>query len=335
LKHIAVIGAGSIGRRHVNNLSLLHPDATIYWLGNRGQINTEHSWQGVIFPTDLNALLAQPLDYCIIASPASCHDQHFDILCAHDIPLLVEKPLAATLAQASKMRQLAAQKPSLPLAVGYCLRFLPALQQLQQHLQAGILGKILQVSCHVAQYLPDWRPQQDYRRSVSAQAALGGGALLELSHELDYLAKLFGPLRLLHAHLQHSGLLELDVEDQADLVLCSEDNTLIVLHQDFLQHNVQRRCVISGVFGRLEWDLVSNQVALVQGQQTQVLYQDAQYPSNTMYLDMLRCFESTLPQNNASSLSIEQTSLASIEDAYCTMQLIAAAKTMSNLEITS
>ncbi len=334
MKQIAVIGAGSIGRRHVNNLLLLHPAATIYWLGNRGQLNTEPARQRVIFATDLQALLAQPLDYCIIASPASSHWQHVDALFAHNIPLLVEKPLAATLPQAMRIKELAAQKPEIPLAVGYCLRFLPALPMVRQQLQTGVLGKILRVDCHVAQYLPDWRPQQDYRQSVSAQAELGGGALLELSHELDYLAWLFGPLRLLHAHIQHSGLLEIDVEDQADLVLCSENETLIMLHQDLLQHKVQRRCIIHGVLGRLEWDLVSNQLNLLQKEQSQVIYQDPHYPSNNMYLDMLRCFESTLQRPHTDKAVLAQTSLARIEDAYDTIQLIAAAKTMSNLEIT-
>ena len=69
-------------------------------------------------------------------------------------------------------------------------------------MQNKIVGKILSVRCEVGQFLPSWRPNIDYRESVSARKALGGGALLELSHEIDYLMWIFGDIDWVKATLE-------------------------------------------------------------------------------------------------------------------------------------
>ena len=51
--------------------------------------------------------------------------------------------------------------------------------------QDNILGNIYSIRCDVGQYLPNWRADKNYSKSVSAKKDLGGGVLLELSHELE------------------------------------------------------------------------------------------------------------------------------------------------------
>jgi predicted dehydrogenase len=327
MKHIAVIGAGSIGRRHIGNLRLLHTNAHIYWLGATGQIPCAQQLQDIYYPATFDELMSLPLDYCIVASPASSHQLHVAALLAHNIPVLVEKPLAATLAQGLQLQKLCQMSPQIPVAVAYCLRFLPALQLLKTQLANQVIGTVLHVNCHVAQHLPDWRPGTDYRQSVSARSALGGGVLLELSHELDYLYYLFGPLQLLHSRLQQSGLLDIDVEDQADLLLSASDTGTISLHLDFLQKTVQRRCVISGTDGRLEWDLVQNTIYMYQEKQQKLLFSDESYPRNQMYLAMLQQFELMVQQPEQ-----QPAHLASIDDALSTLRLINKAKQQSQFK---
>lgn len=327
MKHIAVIGAGSIGRRHIDNLRLLHAKTQIYWLGATGQLPPALRLNDIQYPASLEELTALPLDYAVVASPASSHQQHLSDLLAHNIPVLVEKPLAATLAQGLQLQKLCQASPQIPVAVAYCLRFLPALQLLKTQLAEQLIGTVLHVNCHVAQYLPDWRPGKDYRQSVSGQAALGGGVLLELSHELDYLYYLFGPLKLLHSKLQQSGLLDIDVEDQADLLLSAPEAGTICLHLDFLQKTVQRRCVISGTEGRLEWDLVQNTIVLYQAKQQKLIFSDENYPKKQMYLQMLQQFE-LMVQNPQQPPAF----LASIDDAVSTLRVIDEAKRQSQFK---
>ena len=76
--------------------------------------------------------------------------------------------------------------------VGYNLRYLPSLSRFRDLINEGLVGGPLSVRCEIGQYLPNWRPDTDYRTGVTARSDLGGGVLLELSHEIDYLRWIFG-----------------------------------------------------------------------------------------------------------------------------------------------
>ena len=73
--------------------------------------------------------------------------------------------------------------------------------------------KIIHARIESGSYLPNWRPKQDYRSSCSAKKNLGGGVLLELSHELEYLSWIFGKPNWISAWVGKLSSLEIDVED--------------------------------------------------------------------------------------------------------------------------
>lgn len=323
MPQFGVIGQGSIGKRHLRNLRQLFPDAQLFSVSASGNSSAGAAEQAIAL--SLPQLIAHKPDFVIVASPASLHLQHTAALLAADIPALVEKPLTANAQQTEQFIQLLAQYPNSIVDVGYCLRFLPAAQLLQQIISSQQLGQIYTVIAQVGQYLPHWRPDTDYRRSVSAQAALGGGALLELSHELDYLQWLFGPLQLCYARNRQSGLLQLDVEDISELVLESAANVSCLLHLDFIQQAAKRHCSVIAANGTLEWDLMTNTLSLHQHNQVKLLYQDAGYDKNGMYLAMLRAFWHKVQQ--------QDTSKTNAHSAAAIVRLIAQAKQFQQPEI--
>jgi predicted dehydrogenase len=177
------------------------------------------------------------------------------------------------------------------VAVGYCLRFLPSARVVKAFLDGGRLGILYNVECNVGQYLPDWRKDKDYKESVSAKKSLGGGALLELSHELDYLHWMLGDLTLQHSWLRVTKELGLDVEEIVDLILTSESGIYINVHLDFIQKSTQRKCEFIGQNGRLDWDLMENTIKFYSSQGVEVVYTATEYDKNKMYIDMLSAFE--------------------------------------------
>ena len=147
------------------------------------------------------------------------------------------------------------------------------------------------VSVEVGQYLPDWRPSSDYRKNVSAQRELGGGVLLELSHELDYLGWLLGGFETAFCIARNTGALEIDVEDTVDALLVRSDRLVVNVHMDFLQRAPVRTCKVVGQQGTLVWDILNNGIILRTGRdQSRVLFEDPDYDRNNMYLDQLRHF---------------------------------------------
>lgn len=316
---IVLVGLGSIGKRHLANLSLLWPHARIYVVSASERLIPPAELGGHPQLTLDQAVQCQPL-FAIIASPAHLHLVHAGVFSQAGIPVLVEKPLADQLEHALEfIERIGATAPLFSL--GYCLRYLPSAQQVQQLLAANVIGPLYLVQATVGQHLSQWRKQPDYRHSVSAQQALGGGALLELSHELDYLLWLFGPLQVEYCHLRRQGELMLDVEESADLMLLNNAALVCQLHVDFLQQVPQRRCVVTGQQGRIEWDLLENSVHLYDASGKQQLYHQPQWDKNQMYLLMLQDFVSAISQQRSSPIPLQ--------DGLAVLQIIHQAKQLA------
>jgi predicted dehydrogenase len=118
------------------------------------------------------------------------------------------------------------------------------------------------VRAEVGQYLPDWHPEEDYRTGVSARRDTGGGVLLDLSHEIDYVTALFGPARSVTGFVGHVSELEIETEDLAELVLECSEVPVASIRLDYLQRSPTRRCQVIGERGTLEWNYLDASVSL-------------------------------------------------------------------------
>ncbi|MFM7547849.1 MAG: Gfo/Idh/MocA family protein, partial [Cyanobacteriota bacterium] len=233
-RRILVCGLGSIGRRHLRLLHELNPSSELAaWRSGHGPGCPEEDLLVARFSSLEEALAWQP-DAAIVASPAPLHCAQAWELAAAGVALLIEKPLGTgEEPQAAWQPLQSAAVNGLPILVGYVLRHDPALAVLQAWLASGRIGSLVSVHGRCGSWLPDWRPGTDYRRGVSARRELGGGVLLELSHDLDLLRSLLGPLTVTVADLSCSGLLEIGVEDRALLLLRTGAGARLSLQLDF------------------------------------------------------------------------------------------------------
>jgi predicted dehydrogenase len=301
-----VVGFGSIGSRHVGNLRALRPKSRIGILRRSAGDRTERPPVGAdeVFYSFEQAMSFAPVA-AIIANPAPFHFETASKLAQANVPILVEKPLAADLSQAIELVEVC-RRFSVALAVGYNLRFLPGLQWVRDALRENLIGNVFLASAEVGQYLPDWRPSTDYRTGISAQAALGGGVLLELSHEIDYLVWLFGLPARITAVGGHSGQLEADVEDCVHLTFQYDSPwRLITLQVDFLQRIPVRCCHLSGTKGRLSWDILKDRVIVQQlGKSKTVLGNTCRNEdTNLMYIHELHNFLTAVETNKQPACS--------------------------------
>ena len=317
MKTVAVIGLGNIATRHRRNLKLLFPQSRLLVMSASGRVP-----QNVISDCDevvcsLSELITAEVELVIVASPAPFHARHALPLIEAGIPTLIEKPLSMTSTDSQILVE-AAKKHMTPVCVGYCLRYLSSALFVKEAMGKELIGHIYNAYIEIGQYLPDWRPNKNYRDSVSAQAHLGGGALLELSHELDYAQWLFGRLKLNYAILRTTDELSLDVEDCADLLLQNDNHTVVNIHLDFLQRKAHRKCRFVGSKGVLEWDLIQNELKLIQPDGETILYSDASWDKNQMYLNLVRDFVHNIEGGSHSCIDLEQ--------AAQTVELIEAIK---------
>ncbi len=215
-----VVGAGSIGVRHRRVLESLGSEVTT--VSRRPGIG-EHR-------TIAEAISRTSPDYVVIATETERHLESVESLVEINFPghVLLEKPAL------DRPRPI----PALPFAsvsVGYQLRFHPAVRRLRSALTDT---RVLSAQVRYGQYLPDWRPNRDYRETMTAGPA--GGVLLELSHELDLIQWLLGQAEVLHGRTFRTGLLEMDREDLAVGLLALDGGGLVGLELNCLDR-VQNR----------------------------------------------------------------------------------------------
>lgn len=258
---LLVCGTGSIARRHLANLTALRPDLKVVVLRASGQPLRAPLGDDVVIVQSMEDAIAAKPAVAVVAGPSTSHVTMALPLVRAGVPLLIEKPLAHSLDGVAEL-EAAAEAAGVPVLVGYVLRFHPALAGLRERLREGAVGQVLALRAEVGQFLPDWRPGLDHRRSVSAQAALGGGALLELSHEIDYARWLVGDPVSVRADLRRLGDVTVDVEDWVDLHWRTAAGVMVDLHMDMLQRVPVRTCQVIGTDGTLTADLIRGDLRL-------------------------------------------------------------------------
>jgi len=256
---MAIIGLGSIGKRHLRLVRELKPDLNIIAVrtGIGKKVEEEKLVNSIVY--FLEDAIKRGIEAAIIASPAVYHIQQAIELMKSGIHILVEKPLSHSLDKINELFKTQKKSKSVCL-VGYCLRYDPGALKFNEMLINKKIGQILHVQVDCGSYLPEWRKGQDYRQSVSAKSDLGGGVLLELSHELDYIQLFFGEMKSVFANIQNSGTLDIDVEDSVDMIFESERGYFVSVHLDFNSRTTRRECIARCSNGDLIWDDAANKV---------------------------------------------------------------------------
>ena len=244
---VLIAGLGSAGQRHAQNLHDLGHELLAYRVrGDPFQL---------VFPEyrDLGRALDQRPDVVFVTNPTSLHLPVALTAAKRGCHLFIEKPLSHTLEGVAELKT-AVRARGLTAMVGCQLRFHPLLIQARQLLQDGAIGRVVSARIHAGEYLPDWHPDEDYRQGYSARQDLGGGVILTVIHELDYAQWLFGEVERVTAVVAHRSALEIDVEDNADVILETVSGAAVHVHLDYLQRPPARGMTVIGEGGTLEWD---------------------------------------------------------------------------------
>lgn len=321
---VLFVGVGGIAERHIANLKTIEPQVIIYAL--------KTNFYGATMPSNVQvdrtfldigeALSARP-DIAFITCPTALHIEYAQRFADGGIHLFIEKPLSNRIDGIDEFIH-SVKSNNVVCMVGYVLRFMPSLKFFQAQLRNGIIGRIEYARAEVGQFLPAWRPGKDYRSTTSAQERLGGGAILELSHELDYVCWLFGKTTKLLAWTGTISNLELDVEDCAEIVMACEKCPIVSLHMDMIQKTPVRFCRVVGESGLLEWNGIENRVTLTdENHESRTIFTEPQWDRNSMYLDELRSFLSRFEERDYS--------LDSLHSARETLKIALAAKESANL----
>jgi len=256
--HIAFVGMGSIGKRHLNNVCQY-----IASQGNTYTIDLYRSSMTRELSEDVKELVVnqylcsqdvqREYDMVFITNPTSLHLETALKFRPFTKSFFIEKPVFdASDVEESTITLL----DGIPSYVACPLRYNPVLQYVKQHVN---LEKIISVRAMSSSYLPDWRPGQDYRATYSAHAELGGGVDIDLIHEWDYLTWIFGMPTECYGVAGHFSNLEINSNDTA-LYVAKNDKLTYELHLDYFGRKTQRTLDIFTLDDTIQCDIVNGTV---------------------------------------------------------------------------
>lgn len=229
-----IVGLGSIGKRHQKNLETLgHKVIPAHHQDNLKKIIADQKPNGVL-----------------VCTPTSQHLLPAHIALAADLPVFIEKPLSHNLDGVDELKG--------KILVGYCLRFDQSLNQFKTKIDALNKSEIRSVKIVCSSWLPDWHPGTDYTQSYSAKKDLGGGVLLDLSHEIDYALWFFGPTKKVTAKLKQSPEINIETESIADLNLEFLSGVKAAIHLSYASRQPDRYCEVVTETETLRWDFIAN-----------------------------------------------------------------------------
>lgn len=205
---------------------------------------------------DLNAAIASA-DAVVVATATNRHMQIALSAARAGKALFIEKPLSHDLEGIGELRHVVARR-GLAVEIGCQLRAHPSLRILKDRLVSGDDGPIYALRAAVGQRLDLWRPGTDYRQCYSADASKGGGALLDLIHEIDLALWLVGPMVRVSAELGQVADLDIRAEDIASLNLAAQRGTLVQLQMDMVSPVYRRTLEIVCRNAVYRWDDASN-----------------------------------------------------------------------------
>ena len=226
-KHVLIIGTGSAGKRHANNLHSL--GCAISCMDPRpdrlDEIKSEEINLKNVFTSVEEAFASgATFDGVVVASPPSFHvDQCISAL-QQGVPVLLEKPVSPDLASALKL------------------------------VDEQVVGKLKFVKFTMAAHLADWHPWERYQDFFMSSKTMGGGAILDESHWLDLMLWFFGNPEKLFAKVDKISDLEIETDDNVDMLVFYKSDMRVSLHLDLYARPHEKSIQFVGEDGTLIWE---------------------------------------------------------------------------------
>ena len=219
---IAIAGAGLIGLRHIEETQRSQSARLSAIVDPSPKATEVAGKEGVPIYKTLDALIAKDRpDGIVLATPNSMHFEQSLQCIAAGIPVLVEKPIAHTLAEGKRLVE-TAEHANAKLLVGHHRRHSPILHKAVETIRSGILGPIVAVVGSAVFYKPaSYYDGRNEWRTVAG----GGPILLNMIHEVGNLRAMVGEIVAVQAFTSNATR-KLAVEDTAAITLRFENGAL-------------------------------------------------------------------------------------------------------------
>jgi predicted dehydrogenase len=201
---LCIVGGGGIARVHIRAAKSLGADviAVVDPIESARQLAADAAGAKgfATFDEFLAASESRRASGVIVCTPPSARVSIVKGALERGIAVLMEKPIAHTLADAKTLASLAQRHSNVTTAVGYCHRFTPAIAEMKKRIAAGDIGDVTRFENTFAAPLPRLKDHW-----MSDPAVSGGGSFIDTGcHGLDLFLHLIGRGAVLSAVFAHA-----------------------------------------------------------------------------------------------------------------------------------
>lgn len=250
MKRILIIGYGSIGKKHANILRDKFKNVSIFIFSKQKIPKYFNKIES------LNNIKNYKFHYVYICSKTKRHIADLKIIDSQlkNTNIVVEKPLF------KKFYNYKCNKNNKNnILVAYNLRFHPVLKFIKNFIKKK---NIFFINIYCGSYLPNWRKNIDYVKSYSASKKDGGGVLLDLSHEIDYLTWIFGKISKIEFK-NSNKISNLNINSDDHLIVAGKvSNIKFIINMNYYSKINERFIKVYGNNFTLKGDLISNKVEI-------------------------------------------------------------------------
>ena len=237
-KKICVIGAGRWGRNHIKTLRSLDCLAGVVEADAARLAEVQKEFPDVRGLIRAQEALEEDFDGFVVATPAETHYELATLILDRKKPVLVEKPLALTAAEARELVRLA-ERNGVNLMVGHVLLFHPAIRKIKELVKSGKIGKL--------QYLYSNRLNLGTVRTE--ENILWSFA----PHDISIFQDLIGSLPT-EVVSRGGAFLQAHLHDSTMTILTYPDNVVGHIFVSWLHPYKEHRLVLIGSKGMLSFD---------------------------------------------------------------------------------
>lgn len=285
---VLVVGAGSIGTRHIENLVSLGHEVYAVDIKKDSLERASVLAKGAF--TSLHDALKVKPDAAFICTFSSNHIEPA-LRCAEaGCHLFIEKPLSTDLNGVNALMD-AVRVKGLISMVGCNMRFHPAIAHIKGVLDNDpAFRKKLWAGLEFGYYLPF--AKKDYESSYMAKRSLGGNIIFDVIHELDYAVWFLGAPAAVFCTKGIISNLKIDTEDFADMMVRFTSGAVASIHMDYLQHGYSRRCKVVAEGGTVAWDFTHGDIGAVTVSDKEWQWKELKLEKlyNRMYVDEAKYF---------------------------------------------
>ena len=259
--NVCFVGIGSIAKRHIKNLCSVCEE---YNIGLSIDVVTR---SGEVKDDMIKALicdsyssineLKKVYNAVFITNPTELHISTLEQITEYGNNFFIEKPISSIgqikSAQSYKCKENAVYYVACPL------RYNSVIQYIKDNVSVDEVVSVRSIS---SSYLPEWRPNQDYRDTYSAHKNLGGGVAIDLIHEWDYLTFLFGIPLSVKSFIGKKSRLEIDSEDYA-IYIAEYNDKIIELHLDYFGRKTIREIMLFTIEETIVGDIANNKISFL------------------------------------------------------------------------